>query len=167
MNKTSTSLIIALLAVAGAAFAVYRSTIPADQPATETASAASAAGATSTATATVTGTASSTLVKLADEPYAASAYRIDPAKLGALDAAMQEILSGFVVTAQHNADGTITITLKATKAGYKDQQYTLVAGQSLYFIEKNLHDDTETGATDKTYMDDSAVVVDQNGYVVQ
>jgi len=108
---------------------------------------------------------SSTAVKFTDEPYYQSAYEVDPNGLTNLSDLMKQVLSGFTVTAAHNTDGTTTVHLAATKAEYKTQDYTLKSGEKLYFIETTLGDDSN--GEDRMYADDTAVVVDANGYVVQ
>jgi len=81
-----------------------------------------------------------------------------------LSADAQEAISGFSWNRTMDADGTVHVTLKALSPNYSDQSYTLQSGQSLYFIERSLGDDTHDN--DGTLSDDTAVVVDANGYVV-
>ena len=47
---------------------------------------------------------------------------------------------------------------------YKDQVYTVKTGEKLYFIEKFLQDDQN--GEEKNIKDDTAVLVDTEGYVV-
>ncbi len=76
----------------------------------------------------------------------------------------ESALSGFALSKTTNADGSAVYTLKAKQANYKDQTYTLAAGQKLYFIETSMGDDNDDA--DSNPLDDTAVVVDANGYVV-
>jgi TolA-binding protein len=102
--------------------------------------------------------------KIADSPYASSAYLIsgDPSTF---DDATKTALSGFTVQRQRLVDGSLRITLTATNPEYQTQIYTLKPDQKLYFIEKALGDDA--GGQDRTPRDDTAVVTDSGGTVVQ
>ena len=100
--------------------------------------------------------------KLSDEPYANYAYEVDPNNLSAQ---AKQALAGFTVSSKALDAGDTQITLAATgNPEYHTQVYTLKPGQKLYFIEKSWGDDG--GDKDFSYGDDTAVVVDQNGYVV-
>lgn len=100
--------------------------------------------------------------KLSDEPYAKYTYEINPANLSA--AAKQATL-GFNISSQTLTSGDTKITLDAiSNPEYHSQSYELKPGQKLYFVEKNTGDDTPQH--DNFPADDSAVIVDQNGYVV-
>jgi hypothetical protein len=81
------------------------------------------------------------------------------------DAKTQQALSGFKVTKNTLSDGSIQITLNAQNPEYKTQTYTVKTGEKLYFIEKFLGDDN--GTEDKNLKDDTAVLVDANGYIVE
>lgn len=104
----------------------------------------------------------SALQKLADQPYAASAYLISADTLSA-DA--QKAISGFEMTKKAMPDGTTEVTLKALEPQYHDQEYTLKAGEQLYFIDKFMADDNQGKETNPN--DDTAVIVDSQGNVVQ
>ncbi len=80
------------------------------------------------------------------------------------DANTQTALAGFNVVKNPQADGSTQITLNATNPDYQTQTYTVKPGEKLYFIEGNLGDDS--GNTDKTMGDDTAVLVDANGYII-
>jgi hypothetical protein len=82
-----------------------------------------------------------------------------------LDSAAQAAMAGFSMDKQVLSDGTTQITLKSTNAGYKDQTYNLKQGQQLYFIERTMGDDPQD--QDFNLGDDTAVVVDSAGYIVQ
>lgn len=100
--------------------------------------------------------------KLADSQYANYAYLISGDSLSA-DA--QQALTGFTMTKQATSDGGMQIILTAKQSNYHNQTYTLKPGQSLYFIETSLGDDQ--GDQDTMLNDDTAVIVDANGYLVQ
>ncbi len=106
-------------------------------------------------------TSNTNLVKLADTPYANSAYLISS---NTLSPEAQQAISGFNINKQTNSDGTTTINLVAINPEYQNQSYTLQSGQSLYFIETSWGDD---GNGSENFLgDDHAVVVDSNGYIV-
>ncbi len=94
-------------------------------------------------------------------PLAKNAYLISGSTY---DANTKKALSGFSVTKTAMPDGGTQITLNAENAEYKTQTYTVEPGEKLYFIEMNLSDDN--GNTDKTTVDDQAVLVDANGYII-
>ncbi|MDD4989378.1 MAG: hypothetical protein PHV42_03045 [Candidatus Pacebacteria bacterium] len=120
---------------------------------------------TSNSSAPLTSGTNSSAVKFADQPYAQYAYQIDPANLNAMDVNTKQALSGFNVTAKNNADGTVTVSLTSTNPEYHNQSYTLKSGDKLYFIERSLGDD---GGGEEAFLgDDTAVVVDANGNVIQ
>lgn len=102
--------------------------------------------------------------KISDQEYANVAYLIDPSNQSTLS---QKALTGFEVTSQSLPNGNTQIHLHALKSGYIDQTYELKPTERLYFIEKNLNDDSDQDKDDKFPQDDSAVVVDQNGFIVQ
>jgi hypothetical protein len=111
---------------------------------------------------TTSSNATTTVMKFSDEPYYTFAYEIDPNNLSSTT---RQAMTGFSVTSQKNADGTITVSLTSTNTEYHNQSYNLKPEDKLYFIEKNLKDDV--GGQEKFLVDDTAVVVDQNGNVVQ
>ena len=118
----------------------------------------------STSTSTGTPAAGETGTKLSDEPYANSAYLVTP---GNLSPSAALALTGFNLSQETLPSGDVQVTLTATKQGYKTQVLDLKPGYQLYFVEKSLGDDNTTDNDDGTYSDDMAVLVDQNGYVVQ
>jgi cell division protein YceG involved in septum cleavage len=99
----------------------------------------------------------------AGSDLAANAYLISS---GTFDATTKKALSGFSVQTSTNPDGSMQIVLKAQNPEYHTQVYTVQPGEQLYFIEKILTDDVAAD-TDKYPNDDSAVLVDPNGYIVQ
>lgn len=105
---------------------------------------------------------SNTTQKFADQPYFKNAYLVSS---DTLSAEAKLALTGFQLTKQIMADGTMQIILKATNPAYRDQTYTLKNDQQLYFIEKFLGDDGND--TEANTNDDSAVIVDSQGNIVQ
>jgi hypothetical protein len=100
--------------------------------------------------------------KFSDQSYASRSFMISGDTLSA-DA--QNALSGFQLSKNTVPDGTTQINLKALQPQYHDQSYTLKPGEQLYFIEKFMGDDV--AGQDANINDDSAVVVDSRGNVVQ
>jgi len=100
-------------------------------------------------------------IKLSDTSYADKVYLISG---DTLDSNAQKATSGFQIVNNKLPDGSMSITLKALSGEYKDQGYVLKPGEQLYFIEKTMGDDTPNG--DLSLGDDSAVIVDSDGYIV-
>ncbi|MFA6585620.1 MAG: hypothetical protein WCS86_00465 [Candidatus Paceibacterota bacterium] len=96
-----------------------------------------------------------------DSPLASNAYLISTLTY---DANTKKALSGFIVTKKVLTDGSTQYTLKAQDPKYQTQIYTVKPGEKLYFIEQNLSDDN--GSTDKFPGDDTAILVDANGYII-
>ncbi len=94
-------------------------------------------------------------------PLAQNAYLISTATY---DANTKKALAGFTVTKKTLGDGSIQITLNAQNPNYQNQTYNVKDGEKLYFIEKNLLDDNDTG--DKFTGDDQAILVDANGLII-
>lgn len=162
MNKTLTIVIIAAVIVIAAAFGYMYlgKSKPSSYSSSNSNPADSVSPTTADSAAPAAGTSQGT--KLADEPYANFAYEVTP---GNLSTTTQLALTGFDVSQQSLTNGDTKITLTATNPEYKTQSFELKPGQKLYFIEKNLGDDKD--GQDKFLGDDTAVVVDQDGYVVQ
>lgn len=95
-------------------------------------------------------------------PLSKSAYLISGPTI---DANTKTALTGFNMTKKVLADGSTEITLNSTNPEYKNQIYTVKPGQKLYFIETVLGDDSNN--EDRNLGDDTAVLVDANGYIVQ
>ncbi len=91
------------------------------------------------------------------------AYQIFP---GTLSTQARQALSGFSMQTQTDADGATVVTLTAQESQYQSQQYTVKPGETLYFIEKSLGDDPSE-SKDTNLGDDSSVLVDSNGYIIQ
>ena len=96
-----------------------------------------------------------------DSPLSQNAYLISTPTY---DANTKTALSGFDVTKKTLTDGSVQYTLNSTNPEYQTQTYTVKKGEKLYFIENLLTDDN--GNTDKSMRDDTAVLVDANGYIV-
>jgi hypothetical protein len=114
-------------------------------------------------TSTPLATGSAGMVKFQDSPDYPNAYLIFP---GELSSDAKTALTGFNMSTKMMTDGSTQVTLKAEESGYQDQVYIVKPGYNLYFIEKNLGDDDATANMDKNKADDSAVVVDPQGYII-
>ena len=119
-------------------------------------------GSSSAASSGAVAGASTTGELFADSPDAPYAYLISG---GSFDASTTKALTGFMVQTSTNADGSMQIMLKAVNPEYQTQTYAVEPGEKLYFVEKILGDDK--GETDSFPNDDSAILVDSNGYIVQ
>jgi uncharacterized protein YxeA len=80
------------------------------------------------------------------------------------DANTKNALIGFNVTQKLLVDGSNEITLNSQNKEYQTQVYIVKPGEKLYFIESFFQDDN--GSTDRNLKDDTAVLVDADGYVV-
>lgn len=109
--------------------------------------------------------ATTSVMKFKDQPYVQFAYEVDPNGLNALSPTLKLALSGFTLTAKKTINGSTVVSFKSINTEYHDQQYTLRPGDKLYFIEKNLKDDQD--GQEKYLQDDTAVVVDKDGNIVQ
>lgn len=112
----------------------------------------------------ISGNNSSSGTKFVDSPYYQYAYLISGNNLSAQ---AKTAITGFDLSKTSNSDGTATYTLTAIKQGYTNQTYTLSSGEKLYFIERSLGDDNTADNSDFTLRDDTAIVVNSNGYIVQ
>lgn len=102
--------------------------------------------------------------KLQNADFAQFAYKIFP---GDLSADAKTALTGFDMQVKALSDGSYQVTLVAKKQEYTTQTLVVKSGESLYFIEKSLGDDHGDEDSDGTLHDDSAVVVDRDGYLVE
>jgi hypothetical protein len=91
-------------------------------------------------------------------------YKIFP---GTVSTESKQAMAGFAFTTSVMSDGSTQITLTAQNPYYKTQQYVVKPGYSLYFIEKNIKDDDPEKDTDTKTLDDTAILVDPQGYIVQ
>jgi hypothetical protein len=94
-------------------------------------------------------------------PFSQYAYLISAPTY---DADTEKALTGFKVTKKTLTDGSVQITLTAQNPEYKTQTYVVKTGEKLYFVEKFLGDDV--GTEEKSLRDDTAVLVDADGYIV-
>jgi hypothetical protein len=101
-------------------------------------------------------------VKFADSSDANNSYLIST---DTYDTATQKALSGFKVDRTVLADGTQRINLTSTNPEYQNQSYIVAPGQKLYFVERNLQDDSNS--QENNLGDDTAVLVDANGFIVK
>ena len=109
-------------------------------------------------------TAAMTAKKFSDSDDYKYSYKIFP---GTLSADSKQAMAGFAFTTKGMSDGSTQITLTSQNQFYKTQQYVVKAGDSLYFIERNINDDDSEKDTDSKYTDDTAVIVDPQGYIAQ
>jgi len=105
-----------------------------------------------------------TLQKFQDSPLASSAFQIFPGPLS--DQAKQAII-GFNIDTKTQADGTVLVSLTSTNPEYKNQQVSVKPNYIVYFIEKSSGDDSPTDNSDRNLGDDSIVLVDPDGFIVQ
>jgi len=91
-------------------------------------------------------------------------YKIFP---GILSTESKQAMSGFAFTTKAMPDGSAQVTLTAQNPEYTTQQYTVKPGDTLYFIERNLKDDDPKKDTDANMHDDTAILVNPQGYIVQ
>ncbi|MFA5131130.1 MAG: hypothetical protein WC467_01770 [Patescibacteria group bacterium] len=99
-------------------------------------------------------------MKLVDSPYADNAYLISG---DILSAEAQKALTGFTLNKQLQSDGSTLISLTATNPEYSDQKYVIQTGQSLYFVDRMLSDDS---GIEGNQADDFGLITDGNGYIV-
>lgn len=104
------------------------------------------------------------LQKFSDSKFFQYAYQVFP---GALSDNAKLALTGFSMTTKTLSDGSTQVTLTAEKPEYRSQQYVIKPGNKLYLIEMNLQDDDNEANEDKNLHDDTAVVVDPQGYIAQ
>ena len=76
-------------------------------------------------------------------------------------------MSGFMMITKTLPDSSTQIVLTAQELGYTSQQYIVKPGDTLYFIERNLQDDNPQEDSDANSHDDTAVLVDSQGYIAQ
>lgn len=96
-----------------------------------------------------------------NSPYAQSSYLISTPTY---DAATTQALTGFMVQKTALPDGSTQIVLNAQNPNYQTQTYVVKPGEKLYFIEGMPGDDS--GGVERNTGDDTAVLVDANGYIV-
>ncbi|MFB6158348.1 MAG: hypothetical protein ABEJ95_01665 [Candidatus Nanohalobium sp.] len=104
---------------------------------------------------------SSHRVKLSQTKYAPYSYKISDSSV---DQEEKRALAGFQVS-KTTDNGDRVIQLNAQRKEYHDQKYRLKDGEQLYFIETSMGDDSH--GHEYAMEDDTAVVVDSNGYIVR
>ena len=90
------------------------------------------------------------------------AFQIAP---GALSDASKKALIGWNIDSKTQVDGSIVVTLMPKDSDDQDQQYTIKAGQVLYFIEQTPADDKSDSDKDLNYRDDYGIVTDSSGAI--
>ncbi len=101
-------------------------------------------------------------VRITDSPDWPFAHLISVVNL---DRGAQQALSGFQLQRNTMPDGSLNITLKALSSEYVDQDYVVVPGESLYFIDRSSGDDAAPDG-ERSLADDHAVLVDADGYIL-
>ncbi len=109
-------------------------------------------------------TAGTAMQKFSDSSDYQYSYKIFP---GALASESKQAMAGFAMTTKVMPDGSTQVTLTAQNPLYKTQQYMVKPGDTLYFIERNLKDDDPEKDTDKMMLDDTAILVDPQGNIIQ
>ena len=102
-------------------------------------------------------------VKLADTKFARNSYLISGETL---TAQQKDAISGFNLTREVLPDNSLNITLVALSTEYQSQNYIVQPGESLYFIETYMGDDSPPTGEGPSLMDDHAIIVDKDGYVL-
>ncbi len=102
--------------------------------------------------------------KFVDSQDGKNAFKIFP---GELSADAKNALVGFDLKTKDLGNGSTEVTLVAKKQEYTTQTFIVKQGESVYFIEKFGLDDNKDENTDRNLKDDTAVVVDANGYLVK
>jgi hypothetical protein len=102
--------------------------------------------------------------KFSDSSDFQYAYKIFP---GAISVESKQAMSGFMMITKTLPDSSTQIVLTAQELGYTSQQYIVKPGDTLYFIERNLQDDNPQEDSDANSHDDTAVLVDSQGYIAQ
>lgn len=100
-------------------------------------------------------------VKLSETQYAPYAYKISDSSV---DQEEERALAGFSVSRTQKDNYTL-VKLDAKRQEYKDQAYKLKDGERAYFIETSMGDDSN--GREYELEDDTAVVVDADGYIVR
>jgi hypothetical protein len=102
--------------------------------------------------------------KFLDSAQAKYSFQIFP---GPLSTEAKNATAGFNIQTQTLPDGSTQVNLTSTNSEYQNQQYKVLPGYTLYFIERSLVDDSSTNNAEKNLGDDSAVLVDTQGFIVQ
>jgi len=102
--------------------------------------------------------------KFSDSSDFQYAYKIFP---GTLSTESKQAMAGFAMTTKSMPDGSSQVTLTAQKPEYTSQQYTVKSDYTLYFIERMPADDNPQEDSDQNHHDDTAILVDPQGYIAQ
>lgn len=103
-----------------------------------------------------------TTEKFSDFPHKAQAEQIFP---GSLSADAQKALEGFSLSTKDLADGSTAVTITPQQTAYRPRTITVKQGETLYFVDLSGGDDVVNGI-DTDLHDDSPVLVNQQGYIV-
>lgn len=95
-------------------------------------------------------------------PYYKFAHLISTSNLSS---AAKVALTGFKMSSTKNSNGSVSYVL--ARSGYPNLTYTVEPGDKLYMIDVYPTDDHTVTDTDYVPKDDTAVVVNAQGYVVQ
>lgn len=101
-------------------------------------------------------------LKFQGSQYDGVSYQIFP---GSLSSAAQTALRGFDMTTNPLSGGSTQVTLSAKEPQYRNQTYTVKPGETLYFVDQSSSDDSVS--FDAALTDDTAIIVDSQGYIVQ
>jgi len=101
--------------------------------------------------------------KFMDSSEGKNAFLIYP---GPLNSQAKMAINGFDLKTETLSDNSTKVTLTSTNPEYKDQSYTIKPGEKLYFIEMFAGDDNVSENKDNSLRDDTAVIVDAQGYAI-
>lgn len=147
-------LVLALLIV-GVYVVVSQPGVGADQVTPATTSSPVTEGNTSSVIPVDTASPSATTQSFADSQYAINSVQIAP---GDLSADATAALANYTFATQTLSDGSIQADLTPKTDGATTQEFIVQSGYTLYFVKP---------AADGTASDKIAVLVDQNGNIVQ
>lgn len=85
---------------------------------------------------------------------------------GPLSQQAKAFLSGFSLQELSLSDGTEQVTLLAKKQDFTSQVLIVKPGDSVYFTDQHVSDDSAGADDDVNLHDDKAIVVDKNGQTV-
>ena len=103
-------------------------------------------------------------MKFKNSPLWQSAVKIFP---GPLSAKAKTALTGFDLQTKNLPGGSTQVTLFAKQLGYKTQNFIVKKGYSVYFVESLTSDDSQNENSDTLMVDDTAFLIDPNGFIAQ
>lgn len=101
-------------------------------------------------------------MNLKTSPLFKFAYQIAP---GSLSADAQKALTGWKIKTDKAESGATIVTLTPSDSDDQSQQYTVAAGNTLYFIEQTPVDDKADQDKDLNYRDDYGIMTDASGVI--